>query len=74
MSVNINSLLSILESTARVYKQVRVIAYDAAKAAGPADQAELLTMLARLKAENDAGHEALQDTLASLIEGQDNGQ
>ena len=67
MSVSVPAILSMLESAARVYKQVRVIAADAALAAGPADQTELLTLLRQLQVENDAGHEALQDTLASLI-------
>ncbi len=69
MAVSIPAILSILESAARVYKQARVIAADAALAAGPADQAELLTLLRRISADNDAAHEALQATLAELTVG-----
>lgn len=67
--VDVTKIVDAVEAAAAAYQAALRIAAELASVVSPADQAELKARLARVRTENDAGHERLQSKLDAIIAG-----
>ena len=67
MSLDIQKLLNAVSAAASAYQAALDIAEDAVAVISPASQADLKDRLARIRADNDAGHARLQAKLDAII-------
>jgi hypothetical protein len=69
MNFNLTKIIDAIDTAANAYQAATRLAGDLAALLEPTDQDELKERLARLRAENDAGHARLQQKLAEIVRG-----